>query len=331
MTLGADILLISTLIQHLRQQYPTATLQLVGAGKLHDLFGDCPDLEFIPVTYARRGPLQERLHSWLAIQAATATADLVISPDSRLDQLGLLPLTSDPAAHRLWENTLPDGVEMPLAESLDAWCQQQFGTSASFTPRLWPNAATIATAERLRTALADRPLLAVKLDVGGNPAKALPMEFERDILRTAVNRGWRVILDRGFGNAELAASDRLLASLGWQATDLADDAAMGLTSDQWTEEALAGGDCLRLHGTIGSWAAAVMVARFAFAYDSVGQHLAAAADTEVLVAFAGFADDRFPVAWQPCGTNTITTLRVPPASRSEILAAIPPAPSTTGQ
>ena len=227
-------LLVSTLIQHLRQRYPTATLQLIGAGKLHDLFGECPGLEFIPVTYARRGPLRERLHSWLAIQAATTDADLVISPDSRLDQLGLLPLTSDPAAHRLWENTLADGTAQPLAVSLDQWCQQQLATDASYTPKLWPSAATLATASHLRQATSGTPLLAVKLDVGGNPAKALPTEFERDILRTAVNRGWRVILDRGFGDEELAASDRLLASLGWQATDLADDASMGLTIDAWT-------------------------------------------------------------------------------------------------
>ena len=70
-----------------------------------------------------------------------------------------------------------------------------------------------------------------------------------------------------------------------------------------------------------------MAAQLAFAYDSVGQHLAAAAGTPVLVAFAGFADDRFPVAWQPCGNTAITTLHVPPASRSEILAAIPGADS----
>jgi ADP-heptose:LPS heptosyltransferase len=324
-TLGADILLVSPLLQHLRERYPEAEISLLGAGKLHDLFGDFPGLRLQPVTYQRRGPLRERLRSWLTILAASADADLIISPDSRLDQLGVLPMTSDPARHRLWENTLPDGQAVPLAERLDRWCQEQLHTP-SRSAQLWPSSATQAIAQSLRQAQGERPLFAVKLDVGGNRAKALPEEYERELLQTIVAQGWRVIMDRGFGDEELAASDRLLASLGWEATDLADDAEMGLPPNAWTPAALATGDCLRVHGTIGTWAGAVLAAQQAFSYDSVGQHLAAAAGCPVIVGFAGFADDRFPTAWRPSGKNSISTVCYPPANLDDLLTCIPPAP-----
>jgi len=59
----------------------------------------------------------------LADAVSEERADLVVAPDSRLDQLGLLPLTIDPARYRLWENVLREKTPpTSLANQLDAWC-----------------------------------------------------------------------------------------------------------------------------------------------------------------------------------------------------------------
>ena len=148
-------------------------------------------------------------------------------------------MSADPARHRLWENTLVDHTAQPLATSIDQWCQKQFGTP-SYAPMLWPSTATKQIAQAFDEGLQGQPLFAVKLDVGGNQAKALPKDYERELLRTLVNKGWRVILDRGFGDEELAASDELIAALGWQAVDLADTPSMGLTPEAWQPDNLNG-------------------------------------------------------------------------------------------
>lgn len=319
-TIGADLLLTTVALRRLKARNPSAELTVLGDGKLQALVGGLPGVHVRPLAYGRRGPLRERLASWLALVDAVADEkpDLVFAPDSRLDQLGILPVVADPTRYALWENVLPDGARMSLARCLDAFLARWLGQPA--TPPVEPRTAldvpTAAQRERFRTLIGPRPIAAVKLDHGGNPAKALPRAAEVRLLAHLRSQGWRILIDRGFGLVETANNDALLAEAGLAAVDLAD-------ADVSTA------DVLRFEGSIGGWAAALACCGLAVSYDSVGHHLAAGLGVPVVTAFTGHADERFAAAWEPHGPGQATLVVIPTADKARpeqwqrLLAALP--------
>lgn len=333
-TIGADILLTSVAVQRLHQRYPHARIDLVGDAKLGPLLGALPGVQILPVAYGRRGPLRDRLASWIAVADAVRDHDLVVAPDSRLDQLGILPLTSDPARYHLWENTLPDNEPaMSLSARLDAWLCERFAPvwGRVCTPSLGLDAPARVAAECWRAAWQGRAVCAVKLDHGGNPAKALPRATEVALLARLRELGWIILLDRGFGSEELANSDALLAAAGLTAVDLDDSGSgKGLPITELRAETVANAAVVRFHGSIAGWAAAVTSCQHAVSYDSVGHHLAAAAGIPVTVAFTGHNHDAFPIAWQPRGPAAVQLVIITAADRAtaerRLLAAIPNPP-----
>ena len=329
-TIGADILLTSVVLQRLHQRYPQARIDLVGDAKLAPLLGGLPGVHILPVAYGRRGPLRQRLASWLAVADAVADHDLVVGPDSRLDQLGILPLTRDPARYLLWENTLPPGAPASLSTVLDDWLAQKFAPvwGRVCTPALGLDAAARAAAHQWHVAWATRRVCAVKLDHGGNAAKSLPRAQEVALLHHLRAQGWTILLDRGFGAEELANSDALLAEAQLTAIDVDDSGSgKGLPVDELRPGQFAEAEIVRFHGSISGWAAAVTTCGHALSYDSVGHHLAAAAGIPVTVAFTGHAHADFPIAWQPRGPAAITIVVIDSAEKAaalpRLLAAIP--------
>jgi ADP-heptose:LPS heptosyltransferase len=337
-TIGADILLASVVLQRLHQRYPQAELVLLGDGKLQGLFAGLPNVRVRPISYARRGPLRERLASWMTVVAAVAQerADLVVAPDSRLDQLGLLPVC-DTAQYLLWENLQPEGAApASLALLLDQWLTRTLDlpTTPTTAPRVALDVNASAVQQRLRDAFGAAPIAAVKLDHGGNPAKALPKAAEIALLRHLRKQGWRVLLDRGFGADELANSDALLTELGWQARDIDDSGkGLGIAINELAPGALADAALIRFHGSIAGWAAALACCGHALSYDSVGHHLAGALGIPVTVAFTGHVDPAFPIAWQPRGRAAVRVVEIATADKNSphawqaVLDAVPAPPT----
>ena len=318
-TIGADLLLTTVVLQRLRLAYPTAELVVLCDAKLAALIGGFPGVRVRALAYGRRGPLRERLSAWLTLADAVAEEQpaLVIAPDSRLDQLGILPVCAA-EDYVLWENILPVGQALPLCRSLDAFLARWLGQPLlpAVEPRTMLDAVTVAARERYKLLIGPRPLAAVKLDHGGNPAKALPRAAEVSLLRTLRDRGWRILIDRGFGPAEVANNDALLAAAGLTAIDLRETEAHDA-------------DVLRFEGSIGGWAAACACAQLTISYDSVGHHLAAGLGVPVITAFTGHADARFATAWTPHGPGTVTLIVIPTALKEQpqqwqaLFAAVP--------
>src|ERR1019366_9201020 len=98
-TLGADVAITSVVLQKAKKSFPQAELVLLGSPKLLQLFGGDGSLRIRNIQYQTDGGLLDRLASWLPVAEAVEeeTASLrpeefvVIDPDSRLLQLGLLP------------------------------------------------------------------------------------------------------------------------------------------------------------------------------------------------------------------------------------------------
>lgn len=324
-TIGADVLITSIALQRLRQRFPAAELLLAGNPRLEALFGGMPGVRVVPQHYVRRGSLASRLESWPSLVALVdrERPDLVVGPDSRLDQLGLLPIVDDPDRYLLWENLIPNpGPSCGLAQLYDRWLVRRLGLPA--TPACVPTIALHSSAQALAASVKDvlgsRPRVAVKFDHGGNPDKALPSEAEALLLRTLRGKGWAILLDRGFGAEEFAASERCTEQLGCEVFDLLEaefrlvDNRDGVRPDL-AEDA----DVVRFEGSIGGWAAALSTCGLALSYDSAGQHLAAAGGVPLVAIMTGHHHDRFPIAWQPHGNGWIRTIIVPTAERDDPL------------
>ncbi len=314
-TIGADILLTSVLVKRLQQRYPNAHITIIGDKKLHGLFGSLKQVSIQSLSYARRGTLNTRLLSWLDLTAAISAIDpqFVIAPDSRLDQLGMLPVC-DEQKYLLWENLQISKKAESLSVLLDEWTCEQFGLDAE--PEIFPELAfspeTQSIADHMRGVLLDRPFIAVKLDYGGNQAKAVEREWEIEILRCMIDRGWRILIDRGFGDEELKNSDAIMRGIGFTAFDISEnDEANGTLLKNLKAQDIEDHSIIRFYGSIAAWAACTKSCQLAFSYDSVGHHLAAALGIPLVIAFTGYADKDFPTAWQPRGPGEVNMVCIP--------------------
>src|SRR4051794_13781934 len=94
-TLGADVAVTSVLLAAAKRRFPHADLIFAGPKKNYELFAGDGHIHHAPVEY-RRGGLRERLAIWDHLQVLLSDPNaLIIDPDSRLTQLGRLPVSAD--------------------------------------------------------------------------------------------------------------------------------------------------------------------------------------------------------------------------------------------
>jgi len=99
-TIGADVVITSIIIQRLAKLFPAAELVLIGGDKLDEIYGGNSNIRLSRVAYNRNGGLLGRLSSWQSVlniidrelAACPLENTILIDPDSRLSQLGVLPI-----------------------------------------------------------------------------------------------------------------------------------------------------------------------------------------------------------------------------------------------
>jgi ADP-heptose:LPS heptosyltransferase len=317
-TLGADIAVTSVALACLKQVLPTAGITLVANTKALELFAGDPRIRLCPIEYPRGGGLVERLASWErtaeALQRETdglSPAEyIVIDPDSRLTQLGLLPLVPDDRAYFFFESRSYQAEGLGAIGALTShWLQQTFGVTEPFYPYCAPaQSDTTAVADILGPAdrRPVRPVVSVNLGVGANPAKRLPDPFEFRLLRRILGAGAAVILDQGGDVEEARRIAQLIAALQEEGfRTLALDRIGENTS---RPSKLAGAQLLTWHGGIGRLAALIARSDVYIGYDSAGQHIAAALAVPTIDLFTGFTSPRMPERWAPHGRGPIQVL-----------------------
>ena len=95
-TLGADVAVTSVVLDAMKRRFPDAEICFVGPSKNAELFLDDPRILPISVVYGRSALLLDRLVAAKELQdILDDPASLVIDPDSRLTQLGLIPVCDD--------------------------------------------------------------------------------------------------------------------------------------------------------------------------------------------------------------------------------------------
>lgn len=316
-TIGADVAILSVMIQRLTKLFPQAEIVLIGSTNLHGLFGGNRHVRVRELNYARRGGLFQRFSSWHAtleiLREESPRGDtermLVIDPDSRISQLGVLPLLH--TDNYLFFNTHDralGGANRSVAELTNDWMDAVFGVSDFCYPTVWVPPATMDAArvrtDVLRTAGAQR-VVTVNFGVGQNPRKRVNLEFEKRLLYAlATVPHTVVILGRGVSPDEIGRSMQLAAELRHS----------GLPSLE-TPFSGAGFPAID-HGvvtvqcSIGEMAALIADSDEYIGYDSACQHIAAATKTPTLTVFAGSNNLNFVRRWSAYGDTECKIIHV---------------------
>jgi ADP-heptose:LPS heptosyltransferase len=283
-TLGADVAVTSVLLAAAKQRFPHAEIVFVGPRKNYELFAGDPRLRHADIAY-RRGGLRERLAVWDPLKALLAAPDsVVIDPDSRLTQLGLLPVCPEEFDHLFESRGYGGETDRTLPELAAAWADETLGVpQAKPYVALERSGASGGTPDADLAAGGRGTHTAVSLGVGENPAKRIPDPFEERLLALLASGGAALAIDKGAGGEEAARVDRAVERSGVQAAF-------------W-------------EGSFAGFAAIIAASRLYVGYDSAGQHVAAACGVPLVSIFAGFPAPRMFQRWRPTGERA-TVIRV---------------------
>jgi hypothetical protein len=152
-------------------------------------------VKHFPAPYARGGSLVERLEASAQLWFEDG---VVLDPDSRLSQLGVISVCPDDRYFffnsRGYGGAGSDSLPMLAAR----WVQETLGVENA-RPNIAPRAADGPTAE-----------ITVSLGVGENPEKRFDDDFERELLRRLAATGREVLVDKGESTEESVRVERAI-------------------------------------------------------------------------------------------------------------------------
>jgi ADP-heptose:LPS heptosyltransferase len=198
-TLGADVAITSVLLDAAKRCFPGARIWFAGPSKNWELFQADPRLSHLPIAYRRGGSLDDRLSIWQELRDAVAQpASIVIDPDSRLTQLGLLPICAEGDYYFFESRSYGGASADPLPILAARWATETFGVADS--------------RHYISTGLEAAPFATtVSFGVGENPAKRVPDPFEEEVLKHLPRP---VLIDKGAGGEEAERVERAVARAG---------------------------------------------------------------------------------------------------------------------
>ena len=290
-TLGADVAVTSVVLDGAKKRFPNSAVYFAGQSKGWELFAADSRLEHLPVSYGRSGSLQERLSVWPALRESLCQPhSIIIDPDSRLTQLGLLPVCPEEDYYFFESRSYGGDSDASLSELTQRWVAETFDV-----PDAKPYIAPIPLT-------ADPAMVTVSFGVGDNPSKRVADPFEAELLRELVNRGYSILIDRGAGGEEAARVERAVAH--------------------------AGGNIRQWDGSFAGFAAQIRQSDLYIGYDSAGGHVAAASGVPLISIFGGFPSERMFQRWRPTGAGPIKVIRAadPQSTLQEVLTHLSPIP-----
>ena len=336
-TLGADILLNTPVIQKAALTFPNAQIVFVGdpgTGRL--LVGDIERAHVVHARYGRRDVLARRILNWLSLVDVVEerTSDLspgkeylVIDLDSRLLQSGLLPVmspTNEETRYLFWRGTVSSGSWRDTSQGEDViqWLDRRFGpddAGRSVCPRICLSPADHDFAETCRRAWGldtKTCVVSMNLGVGGNEAKRVgdrspgASRFERELLHRLLSDGTTVIVDRGAGDTELrraAELARVARDDGFEVIEATAERVPAAGRRRF-DGRVGAGRLLMFQGSVAKFAALVNLSSVYIGYDSLGQHLAGALGKNIVAVFAGYPSPVFVSRWKPTTAGVLRTV-----------------------
>ena len=322
-TLGADIAVTSVVLRKMKDVFPKAELVLLGGSKAGALFASEPRVRLREIAYSRGSSLRARLGAWPTfvdivrqeIEGLRSEEYVVVDPDSRLTQLGILPLVPDDSRYFFFESrsfTAPRATS--LGELTDKWLAKTFGDDSEVCmPYVQLSTEDRQRGESLREAAGNRRLVAINLGIGDNPSKRVTDPFESELLSLLRSRGYAIVLDQGAGKEELFRTSNLIDSIretGASISQLGDTAGPFADLNFW-------------RGSLSGFAGYIAASDLYVGYDSAGGHLAAALGVPGIDIFAGAASPSMIEHWTPWGESPASVIAVRPGQTpEEVLAAV---------
>jgi len=343
-TLGADVAITSVILERIKSSYPQAEIVLVGSNKAAQLFGGDRRVRFREIVYRRGGAIFARLQTWVQLldcvreltRGLNPGEYLIIDPDSRLTQLGLLPLEQERLANPsdgpgYWffpSRDYGSSTSRTLGELTSAWLDDVLRESAKAYPRVSLSQDDIQTGRMLINPMkrGSQPVIAMNFGVGENQSKRVGGDFEESLVGHLIQKGNRIVLDKGAGEDEIRRMDAIIA----QATSVERDGRR-VKAIEIGEQALRDGpvvadaEILVWNGRIGLLAALIAESDLYIGYDSAGQHIAAALGVPCIDVFAGYSSPRMMDRWRPTGEAAICVVPVDELRRenpSEVMAKV---------
>jgi hypothetical protein len=198
-TLGADVAITSVLLDAAKKRFPDSQVCFVGPQKSWELFAADPRLRHIPIAYGRRGTLDDRLSIWPKLRDAVCQPNsIVIDPDSRLTQLGLLPICPEEDYYFFESRAYGGDGEEPLSALARRWAAETFGVRDA-QPYMNTGLEAVEYAST------------VSFGVGDNPDKRMADPFEEELLKQLPRP---ILIDKGAGGEEAHRVERAVSRAG---------------------------------------------------------------------------------------------------------------------
>lgn len=284
-TLGADIAVTSVVLDAAKRRFPEAEIVLVGSAKVAEMFAKDRRIGHRPVAYPRTGSLRERLGSWKELELAH-TDNIVIDPDSRLTQLGLLPVCAEENYFFFESRAYGGDGNADLSTLAREWTRRTFDVEGEAY-------LAVGAEENRRQDRQPYRSVTVSLGVGDNPAKRVPGDFEARLLRFLSSSADTIVVDKGAGGEEAERVDRAIAGLH--------------NVTVWD-------------GSFAGFASLIAESNLYVGYDSAGQHAAAALGVPLVTVFAGYVSERMFQRWRPSGRGPIRIVKANTCEPEDILA-----------
>lgn len=287
-TLGADVAITSVVLDGLKRRFRHAEVVFVGPAKNFALFAADTRLSHLPLPYSRGGTLADRLSQGLMLRQLLGAPDLiVVDPDSRLTQTGLLPVFPAERVYffesRGFGGHRPDPLSALTAEWMRAVFQVEAGSflAPRHSPLPIPNG---------------RPIT-ISFGVGENAAKRLGAAFEAGLLSAVERFGEPVVVDAGGGGEE---AERVNGAI---------------TASHCTH-------CTVWSGDFATFAAQIAASRLFIGYDSAGGHVAAVTRVPGISILRGAVSARFAARWRPVGCRVLDGEQNPADVLSDVATAL---------
>ena len=226
-TLGADVAVTSVILDAAKQRFPRAKIWFIGPKKNWELFAGDFRIQHLPIAYGRSGSIDDRLGIWPQLRDSVARPhSIVIDPDSRLTQLGLLPICPEEDYYFFESRSYGSDSHNSLGELTGRWAEQTFGIIG---PRAYVNPQF------------DAPEFAatVSFGVGENPAKRVTDPFEAEVLRRLPRP---LLIDKGAGGEEAERVERAVAQAGGHGISMWDGSFAGFAAHIWRSKLYVGYD-----------------------------------------------------------------------------------------
>ena len=284
-TLGADIKIVSPILATMKQRFPGARIVFVANRKSAELFAADPRIEYLNADYPRSGPVSARLEFARELRTKLRGENsIVVDPDSRMTQLGLIPVCDSDRYFHFPSRTAGGDSSRNLTWLAAQWLQQTFGASADayIAPVNGESASGIA----------------VSLGVGDNESKRIGGDFESRLLALLGERHKTIWVDRGVGGEE---ARRVTAAV---------------------EASGAAGRVRFWEGSFAGFASIVSQCNLYVGYDSAGQHAAAATRVPLISIFAGAPSERFRQRWAAARSGSTVCIAADARYPDAALAAV---------